>query len=109
MPAQRKYPQELRERAIRLVVEARAQEPSLSLTAAVGRIGPRVGVEPAYAKRLGAVGGQQTRSGPDDVGCEVAALRNENEQLRQRLAETLGQQRAEAHKTGTPGRTAATD
>ncbi len=32
MPAQRKYPQELRERAIRLVVEARAQEPSLSLT-----------------------------------------------------------------------------
>ncbi len=44
MPAQRKYPQELRERAIRLVVEARAQEPSLSLTAAVGRIGPRVGV-----------------------------------------------------------------
>ncbi len=44
MPAPRKYPQELRERAIRLVVEARAQEPSLSLTAAVSRIGPRVGV-----------------------------------------------------------------
>ncbi len=44
MPAQRKYPQELRERVIRLVVEARAQEPSLSLTEAVSRIGPRVGV-----------------------------------------------------------------
>ncbi len=32
----------------------------------------RFGVEPAYAKRLGAVGGQQTRSGPDDVGCYAA-------------------------------------
>ncbi len=40
---------------------------------------------------------------------EVAALRNENEQLRQRLAETLGQQRTQAHKTGTPRRTAVTD
>jgi transposase len=44
MPAPRKYPNELRERAIRLVTEARAEEPGLSLTAAVNRIGPRVGV-----------------------------------------------------------------
>ena len=44
MPAPRKYPQELRERAVRLVVEAREQEPGLSLNAAVVRIGPRVGV-----------------------------------------------------------------
>jgi transposase len=44
MPAPRKYPSELRERAIRLVAEAREQEPGLSLTAAVGRIGPRVGI-----------------------------------------------------------------
>lgn len=44
MPAPRKYPEELRQRAIRLVVEAREQEPSLSLNAAVSRIGPRVGV-----------------------------------------------------------------
>jgi transposase-like protein len=44
MPAPRKYPQELRERAQRLVAEAREQEPGLSLTAAVARIGPRVGV-----------------------------------------------------------------
>jgi transposase len=44
MPAPRKYPSELRERAIRLVAEAREQDASLSLNAAVMRIGPRVGV-----------------------------------------------------------------
>src|SRR5436305_3039349 len=44
MPAPRKYPQELRDRAVRLVFEAREQEPELSLNAAVLRVGPRVGV-----------------------------------------------------------------
>jgi len=44
MPAPRKYPPELRERSVRLVLEAREQEPQLSLNAAVMRIGPRVGV-----------------------------------------------------------------
>ncbi len=44
MPARRKYPNELRERAQRLVQEAREQDPELSLNAAVKRIGPRVGV-----------------------------------------------------------------
>ncbi len=44
MPALMTYPNELRRRAIRLVVETREQEPELSLTAAVKRIGPRVGV-----------------------------------------------------------------
>jgi len=44
MPAPRKYPQELRERAQRLVRQAREEEPGLSLNAAVKRIGPRVGV-----------------------------------------------------------------
>lgn len=46
MPAPRKYPQELRDRAIRLVAEAKAEEPELSLNAAVQRIGPRVGIVP---------------------------------------------------------------
>ncbi|WCO67124.1 IS3 family transposase [Iamia majanohamensis] len=46
MPAPRKYPDELRERAIRLVLEAREQDEKLSLNAAVQRIGPRVGVNP---------------------------------------------------------------
>jgi transposase len=44
VPAPRKYPQELRERAMRLVHEAREQDPELSLNAAVVRIGQRVGV-----------------------------------------------------------------
>lgn len=46
MSAPRKYPNELRERSVRLVREAREQEPGLSVTAAVRRIGPRVGVNP---------------------------------------------------------------
>ncbi len=46
MPAPRKYPEELRERARRLVQEAREQEQGLSLNAAVLRVGPRVGVNP---------------------------------------------------------------
>ncbi len=46
MAAPRKYPQELRERAMRLVQEARREDPGLSLTAAVVRIGQRVGVKP---------------------------------------------------------------
>ncbi len=46
MPAPRKYPSELRERSVRLVREAREQEPGLSLNQAVRRIGPRIGVNP---------------------------------------------------------------
>ena len=44
MPAPRRYPPELRERARRMVVEARLEDPGLSLHQAVLRIGPRVGV-----------------------------------------------------------------
>jgi transposase len=46
MPAPRKYPNELRERAMRLVAEAREQDPELSKNQAVERIGQRVGVNP---------------------------------------------------------------
>jgi transposase len=46
MPAPRKYPPELRDRAIRLVTEAREQESGLSLNAAAKRIGPKVGLNP---------------------------------------------------------------
>jgi len=46
MPAPRKYPTELRERAIRLVREARAEDSGLTWSQAVRRIGPRVGVNP---------------------------------------------------------------
>lgn len=46
MPAPRKYPDELRDRAQRLVAEAMSEDPSLSLNAAVKRIAPKVGVVP---------------------------------------------------------------
>jgi transposase-like protein len=46
VPAPRKYPNELRERAKRLVQEAREQDPTMSMNQAVLRIGPRVGVNP---------------------------------------------------------------
>ena len=46
MPAPRRYPNELRERAQRMVAEAMSQDPGLSLNGAVIRIGPRVGVVP---------------------------------------------------------------
>jgi len=46
MPAPRKYPPELRDRAIRLVTEAREQDAKLSLNGAAKRIGPRVGISP---------------------------------------------------------------
>jgi transposase-like protein len=44
--APRKYPDELRERALRLVEEAMTEDPRLSLNAAVHRIGTRVGIVP---------------------------------------------------------------
>lgn len=44
MPAARKYPDELRARAVRLVLEASEQEPETSLNRLVIRIGGRVGV-----------------------------------------------------------------
>ena len=46
MPAPRKYPPELRERAQRLVAEAMVEDPTLSLNSAVKRVGERVGVVP---------------------------------------------------------------
>ena len=44
MTSGRKYPQELRERAVRMVAEARLEDPGLSTHQAVLRIGPRVGI-----------------------------------------------------------------
>lgn len=46
MPAPRKYPDELRDRAQRLVAEAMSEDPSLSMNEAVKRITPNVGAVP---------------------------------------------------------------
>ena len=86
MPAPRKYPNELRERAIRLVNEARAEEPGLSLNQVVKRIGPRVGVNPdtlrgwvEAAERAEGVRAPAARVVESE---ELRALRRENAELR---------------------------
>jgi transposase len=91
MPAPRKYPQELRDRAVRLVNEAMAAEPGLSLNAAVERIGPRVGVVPdtlrGWAKQsrvdTGLVPGTTTSDAKriKDLEHEVKELKRANEIL----------------------------
>ncbi len=46
MPAPRKFSDEMRDRAKRMVREARQQEPGLSVNAACKRIGPQLGILP---------------------------------------------------------------
>ena len=69
MAAQRKYPQELRERALRLVEEARKEDPELSLNAAVIWIGQRPGTTTDDAKKI------------KDLEAEVRELKRANEIL----------------------------
>ena len=91
MPAPRKYPSELRERAQRLVTEARTEDPDLSLNQAVLRIGPRVGVKPdtlrGWCKQAaidaGQLPGTTTGDGKriKDLEREVKELKRANEIL----------------------------
>ena len=85
MPAPRKYPDELRERAVRLVAEARDQDEKLSLNQAVHRIGQRVGVNPdtlrGWIKRVEIDSGR--RPGTTTVeAAELRALRQEVKELK---------------------------
>ncbi len=83
MPAPRKYPPELRERAQRLVREAREQEPDLSLNAAVIRIGQRVGVNPdtlrGWVKQADIDGGTL----PGTTTADAAAIRQLQAEVRE--------------------------
>ena len=91
MPAPRKYPQELRERAIRLVVEARDQNPELSVNAAVVRIGSRTGVNAdtlrGWVKQADVDAGLRAGTTTDgarkikDLEAEVKKLKRANEIL----------------------------
>ena len=85
MPAPRKYPDELRERALRLVEEAMAQEPQLSLNAAVVRIGGRVGIVPdtlrGWAKQRRVDTGKQPGTTSDDAA-RIKELERENRELK---------------------------
>ena len=85
MPAPRKYPEELRERAIRLVIEVRAEDPKLSSNAAVLRIGPRVGVNPdtlrGWVKQAEIDGGRRAGTTTNEAA-ELKALRQEVKELK---------------------------
>jgi len=84
VPAPRKYLIELRDRAQRLVQEARGQEPGLSLNAAVLRIGPRVGVNPdtlrGWCKQAAIDAGHQPGTTTEDAG-RIKVLERENREL----------------------------
>ncbi len=83
MAAPRKYPQELRERAVRLVLEAREQEPDLSLNAAVVRIGPRVGINKdtlrGWCKQAEIDSGRR----PGTTSSEAATIRQLQQEVRE--------------------------
>ncbi len=85
MPAPRKYPEELRERAVRLVLEARSEDEALSLNAAVQRIGPRVGVNPdtlrTWAKQAEIDTGRRPGTTTTEAA-ELKALRQEVKELK---------------------------
>lgn len=85
MPAPRKYPDELRERAVRLVLEARSEDDTLSLNAAVQRIGPRVGVNPdtlrTWAKQAEIDTGRRPGTTTSEAA-ELKALRQEVKELK---------------------------
>ena len=85
MPAPRKYPNELRERAIRLVAEAREQESDLSLNAAVKRIGPRVGINAdtlrGWCKQADVDTGRTPGTTTSDES-KIKALERENRELK---------------------------
>lgn len=85
MPAPRKYPNELRERAIRLVGEAREQEPDLSLHAAVQRIGPRVGINidtlRGWCKQADVDAGRTPGTSTSDAA-KIKELERENRELK---------------------------
>jgi transposase-like protein len=85
MPAPRKYPQELRDRAIRLVREARDEEPGLSSNAAVHRIGLRVGIVPDTLRtgcKQSDVGAGRTPGVTTSEAEELKKLRQEVKELK---------------------------
>lgn len=85
MPAPRKYPSELRERAQRLVQEAREEDSQLSLNATVKRIGPRVGINPdtlrGWCKQADIDGGRRPGTTTDDAA-RLKELERENRELK---------------------------
>lgn len=85
MPAPRKYPNELRERSIRMVAEAMAEDSGLSLNAAVKRIATRVGVVPdtlrGWVRRAEIDSGARPGTTTSDAAA-IKTLQAENRELK---------------------------
>jgi transposase len=85
VPAPRKYPAELRERALRLVQEAREQDPDLSINQAVVRIGQRTGVNAdtlrGWVKQVAIDRGERRGTTSGDVA-RIKELERENHELK---------------------------
>ena len=85
MPAPRKYPNELRERAMRLVQEAREQDRELSLNAAVVRVGQRTGVNAdtlrGWCKQADVDSGRRSGTTTSDAQ-RIKELERENRELK---------------------------
>ena len=85
MPAPRKFNEEMRQRAKRLVREAREQEPGLSVNEACKRIGAQLGIVPdtlrGWCKQADVDDGLRpgTTTGEHE---ELKRLRRENAELR---------------------------
>jgi transposase-like protein len=83
--APRKYPAELRERAMRLVAEAREQDPDLSLSQAVTRIGQRTGVNAdtlrGWMKQAAIDRGERAGTTTSDAA-RIKQLERENHELK---------------------------
>jgi transposase len=85
VPAPRKFNDEMRKRAKRMVREARQQEPGLSVNAACTRIGPQLGILPdalrGWCKQADIDDG--LRAGTTTAESEeLKRLRRENAELR---------------------------
>lgn len=85
MPAPRMYAPELRDRAVRLMLEAQKADESLTLNAAVARTAPRVGVNKHTPRSTGVTGPGVTTADSKrvrELEAEVRELKRANEILR---------------------------
>lgn len=89
MPAPRKYPNELRERAQRMVTEAVTEDPKLTLNAAVKRIGPRVGIVPDTVRSWCRQAHIDAGLAPGTTSSEAARIKDLERENRERCSTPL--------------------